>query len=81
MHEPTIFPEVWTYRCRACRHVWDVAYEAWHVSDGHGADVVHYRRHGQRCVSPWTEVQCERCGGYAVTPLPRRTRSAGAQAS
>lgn len=70
MHEPTIVQEIWTYRCATCLHVWDVRYEAWHAGDGHGGDVVHYRRNGQRCVSPWSDVACANCGSYAVTPLP-----------
>lgn len=70
MHEPTIIQQVWTYRCASCQHVWGVRFEEWHVGDGHGGDVVHYRRNGQRCVSPWTEMSCVDCGGYAVTPLP-----------
>jgi hypothetical protein len=73
MHEPTIVLEVWTYRCATCQHVWDVAYEEWHAGDGHGGDAVHYRRRGQRCVSPWSEPECENCGGYAVKPLPSPT--------
>ena len=73
MHEPTIVPEVWTYRCAGCQYVWDVVYEEWHAADGHGGDAVTYRRSGQQCVTPWTEVACVRCGRYAVTPLPSPT--------
>lgn len=70
MYEPTIVQEIWTYRCAACQHEWDVAYEEWHAGDGHGGDVVTYRRSGQRCVTPWTELTCVNCGRSSVTPLP-----------
>lgn len=73
MHEPTIVLEIWTYRCATCQHEWDVRYEARHAGDGQGGDVVCYWRGGQRCVSPWSEPECEKCGSYAVKPLPSRT--------
>jgi hypothetical protein len=70
MHESMISREMWKYECLGCLHEWQEEFEVGRSSDGHGGDVVVYSRMGQRCISPWAELFCPRCGGYDVKTLP-----------
>jgi hypothetical protein len=70
MHESMISPETWTYECLACLHEWHEEFEVGHCADGHGGEVVYYRRNGHRCTSPWAELFCPSCGSYDVKILP-----------
>ena len=70
MHESMISRETWKYECLGCLYEWEEEFEVGRSSDGHGGDVVVYSRMGQRCISPWAELCCPRCGGYDVKTLP-----------
>lgn len=70
MHDSMALIETWTYECLSCLHEWNVDYQVGRCADGHGGAVVHYRRNGHPCLSPWSEPRCPSCGGCDVKIMP-----------
>ncbi|WP_157610109.1 hypothetical protein [Spirillospora albida] len=58
--------EAWVYECVHCEHIWNEQFEVRHSDDGHSHDGVAYERHGQRCMTPWSDHVCPRCGAQNV---------------
>jgi hypothetical protein len=70
MHDCMVCHETWTYKCLGCLHDWHEEFDVGRFSNGHGGEVIVYRRMGHRCTSPWAELCCPRCGGYDVKIVP-----------
>ena len=72
--------EQYGFVCTRCGHGWVREYTIDHHVDGQGRPVLAFHSGGTRVTSPFSRVECERCGGTTVRVLsPGRVTAALAQ--
>lgn len=82
MREAVTSHERWVFECLSCLRMWAEEYDAQHLADGHGGEVVLYEHHGHRCPSPWADHTCPGCASPNIKafPAPEAARRQGPSA-